>query len=260
MWFSIDFIRPPKASEMEQFVWRTVLDIIRTRYKNHDCEKRRHVKEVFSDDIDALDSTLLGGLKKGSQKYEQELSQYLHEWSMDLSKYVPGLVQASCKRLNLKPVIFIDNVDQLSPEYQAQIFLLAQRVTGLVGSITIVALREESYYTANVSKTFTAYSSRKFHIASPNFQKMIGNRIEYSLRRLQQQRDNAGVTRDEENKSQDIYDFLRIVEVGILENTRIGRFIKALCYGNMRFALEMFCMFITSGETDVRQDAEDPSP
>ncbi len=250
MWFSIDFIRPPSLSDMEQFVWETIQSIIRDRYKDHECEKRKYVKEVFSDDINALHTTFLSGLKQGTQKYEDKLSGYVHEWSKDLSRYVPGLVRVSCKRLGLKPLILIDNVDQLSPDYQARIFLLAQRVTGLVGSITVVALREESYYTANVKKTFTAYSSRRFHIASPHFQKMIGNRIEYSLKRLRQQ-ENGEVTSAEEDKRKAIYDFLRIVQGGILDNHRIGRFIKAICYGNMRLALEMFCTFITSGATDV---------
>lgn len=77
-------------------------------------------------------------------------------------------------------VIFVDNVDQLSPSYQAQIFMLAQRVTRLIGSVTVVALREESYYTASVQKTFTAYTNRKFHIASPQCRKLIVNRLRFA--------------------------------------------------------------------------------
>ena len=46
-------------------------------------------------------------------------------------------------------------------------------------------------------------------------------------------------------------DFLTLVQGAIEENDQIARFIKAICYGNMRFALEMFCTFITSGVTDV---------
>lgn len=247
MWFSVDFIRPPGLAEMESFVWQSVLDAVRSRYANRECEKRRYVKEVFAADITALDSTILGGYKQGTQRYEQALSPYLHEWSRNLSKYVPGIVRVACKRLDLKPVLFIDNVDQLKPDYQAQIFLLAQRVTGLLSSITVVALREESYYTANVKNTFTAYSTRKFHIASPHFRRMIGNRIEYALSRLQME--GSGDTAVE--KFTACYDFLRIVEGGILENERIARFIKSICYGNMRLALEMFCTFVTSGATDV---------
>ena len=88
-------------------------------------------------------------------------------------------------RRDFKIVLFIDNVDQLSPAYQAQIFMLAQRVTRIIGSITIVALREESYYSASVQRTFTAYVNRQFHIASPHFRRLVGNRINYALRYLE---------------------------------------------------------------------------
>ena len=92
---------------------------------------------------------------------------------------------------------------------------------------------EESYYMQR-QKTFTAYSNRKFHIASPHFRKMIGNRIEYALRRLQMTGSgNAAI-----EKFTACYDFLRIVEGGILENERIARFIKSICYGNMRLGTE----------------------
>ena len=169
MWFAIDFLHPPEPHAMEEYVWRSILEHIRIHYKQHDCEKRRHLKEVFADDIEALESTKLSGLARGKPKYEGVLSDVLHDWMNDLKNYVPRLVRTSCIRLGLKPVLFVDNVDQLSPAYQRDIFLLAQHVTDQLSSVTVVALREESYYTANIKKTFTAYNSRKFHIASPHF-------------------------------------------------------------------------------------------
>ena len=251
LWFLVDFIRPPDEPMMEHFVWSKVLDDLRSRYKHHECEKKKYLKEVFADDIAALELNVLSGFKEGTHKYETELSKYLHEWTSDLSRYVPKLVQVTCKRLGLKPVLFIDNVDQLSPDYQAKIFLLAQHVTGAMSSISIVALREESYYTANMRRTFTAYSTRRFHIASPLFKPMIANRIEYALKRLEKQQEDDQITPREEYRRQSIVDFLKIVEGGILENVRIGRFIQSLCYGNMRLALEMFSTFLVCGTTDV---------
>ena len=111
-------------------------------------------------------------------------------------------------------------------------------------------LREESYYTGSVQKTFTAYSSRKFHIASPHFRKMIGFRIEYAIRMIEHR---LGDEKDygQRNQLESIRDFLRIVQDAMVMNLKIGRFIKAICHGNMRFALEMFATFVTSGATDV---------
>jgi hypothetical protein len=52
--------------------------------------------------------------------------------------------------------------------------------------------------------------------------------------------------------AQDIYDLLTIVSNSLFSyNRNIIRFIEAICFGNMRSALEMFINFITSGATDV---------
>jgi hypothetical protein len=49
-----------------------------------------------------------------------------------------------------------------------------------------------------------------------------------------------------------IAEFLRIVEYSIFEkNKNIQRFIEAICFGNMRMALQMFTTFLISGATDV---------
>jgi len=134
------------------------------------------------------------------------------------------------------------------------VFLLAQRVTRTIGAVTILALREESYYSASIQKTFTAYTNRKFHIASPRFRRLIDSRIQFALGVLENQtgaidyvlRDGISIDRPA------IADFLRIIETSIFErNLNIARFIEALCFGNMRLALDMFTTFMTSGVTDV---------
>jgi hypothetical protein len=251
MWFAIDFLGGTIVlAEMEKFVWDSVLKDVRERYAEFHCEKRKYLNEVFDTDITALQSTLLEGMKEGTFKYNETLSPHLYKWQLDTVNYVPRLLRTSCERLGRVPVLLIDNVDQLSPEYQAQIFLLAQRLTRMVGAISLVSLREESYYTISVQKAFTAYTSRKFHVASPHFRKMIGNRIEYAIKMLQVEIDRINNT-SESFPQRSIRDFLLIVQEAMVENIKIGRFIKAICHGNMRFALEMFSTFVTSGTTDV---------
>jgi hypothetical protein len=190
LWFAVDFLQAPlDPLELEPFVWSNVLAAIQARYKDHRYERRRFLNEVFAPQITAIESTILENVKPGSSKHTSVLSPYLHEWQKDLRTYVPALLQASCRRDHRIPVLFIDNVDQLAPPYQAQIFLLAQRVSRLVDAVTIVALREESYYTASVQRSFTAFSSRKFHVASPWFRSLIRSRINYAIRLLSAESD-----------------------------------------------------------------------
>ena len=96
--------------------------------------------------------------------------------------------------------------------------------------------------------------NRKFHIASPWFRKMIDKRIRFALDILEKDKGPSeyvlrhGIAIDRPA----IADFLRIIDTSIFEHNRnIARFIDALCFGNMRLALSMFTMFMTSGVTDV---------
>jgi len=256
LWFHLDFLEAPvDPAAMEMFVWRSVLDQLRTRYDSPNLESRKNIKRAFRDNIDAIRQTALNRPGAGGSLYEEAaLSSYLEKWQADTTDYVPRLLRLARADRRLSVVIFIDNVDQLSPAYQAQVFLLAQRVTRVVDSITVLALREESYYAATLQKTLTAYTSRKFHIASPRFRKMIANRIGFALGILDKSIGPpdyvvpGGIALDRAA----VADFLKIIETSIFEQNRnIARLIEALCFGNMRLALGMFTLFMTSGATDV---------
>ena len=254
IWFHVDFLRaPPDLTEMERFVWRTVVDQLRTRYASPHLETRRNIKKAFATNINAIEHTGLRGLRPGTDAYEDALTPFLAKWQDDLPDYVPKLLSVGRSERGVEVVIFIDNADQLSPTYQAQIFLLSQRVTRSIGCITIVTLREESYYTANTQRTLTAYTNRKFHIASPRFRHLIGSRITFALRSLSDEESRNLITPEGiEFDATSIATFLKIVEFSIFEQNRnIARFVESLCFGNMRMALEMFTTFLVSGATDV---------
>jgi predicted type IV restriction endonuclease len=251
LWFPIDFLKAPlDPTQLEPFFWNSILNDIRTRYSARDFEKRRHLADVFGLEIEALRSTVLADLSKGTRAYDQALAPFLLEWQQQTSTYVPKLISTTSRREKVTPFFFIDNVDQLAAAYQAQIFLLAQRVTRMVDSVTVVCLREESYYTASVQKSFTAYSTRKFHIASPLFLKLIGNRIDYATKLLATS--SAPISRNAASDDEDIRNYLLIVKDSLFsKNKRIARMIDTICYGNMRLALDLFSTFLTSGATDV---------
>lgn len=255
LWFHLDFLEAPvDPQQTEAFAWRTVLQDLRGRYRELNIETRRNIKKAFADSIEVLSQTVLKAHTLPPGAYEQALSPYLERWVEDVIDYVPRILKVAKANRRLHIVLFIDNVDQLSPASQAQLFLLAQRVTRTVGALTILSLREESYYTANLQKTLTAYANRKFHIASPRFRKMIASRIRFALEMLEKSTGPAshvlghGIAIDRAA----IADFLKIIETSIFEqNHNIARLIEALCFGNMRLALDMFTLFMTSGATDV---------
>ena len=254
-WFHLDFLAAPLAVEdLETFVWQGVLAALREKYAGDFLEMRRFVKKMFADKIAAIEETALRHVKADSEEYEKAISPFLERWQEDLSDYVPRVLKYAKKVGQKAIVFFIDNVDQLDPAYQAKIFLLAQRVTRLVSATTIVAMREESYYAASIQKAFTAYTSRKFHIASPHFRAMISQRINFAIDQLAVPAEERSLValRGLQLEHEDIVGFLKIVQRSVFSWSRmLARFIEALCFGNMRMALEMFSTFLTSGASDV---------
>ena len=254
IWTYIDFLgAPPASRDLELFLYKTILDRIRNQYAQLGLEKRESLKTAFHDKIVSLRDSFLDAERLQEVEYERRLSKYMEKWISDLTEYVPRIVRLAQKQGKVK-VVCIDNVDQLSPEYQANIFLLAQRAVRQLEAVVIVALREESYYTASLQRAFTAYNNRKFHIASPPFRRLISSRIRYCQELLRLPEDvvltelKAGIKFDHKVISK----FLEIIQYSIFsKNRNIARFIEALSFGNMREALDMFATFLYSGATNV---------
>ncbi|MEE9130525.1 MAG: hypothetical protein V3T84_10950 [Phycisphaerales bacterium] len=254
-WFHVDFLGPPlEVGQMEQFVWSEILEKVRSIYASEFLETRTIIKKVFRDKIQALGQTALRQLHPDSSEYERVLSDYLDKWQLTEGDYLRRLLSYAKRTRGKAIVLFIDNVDQLAPEYQRSIFLLAQQTARRLDATTIVALREESYYSATVQQTFSAYASRRFHIASPSFRAMIGSRLVYAIEEMSKGPDDFTITalRGHVFDRQDIAEFLTIVQSSIFRwSSYLSRFVEAVCFGNMRMALEMFSTFLTSGASDV---------
>ncbi len=251
IWFYISFLSPPKQEDLEPFVYSHILEQIRDKYPLLDLESPTTILDAFQDEIRKVNKTIL--FKETEDEYSRRISKHLALWSSDVILYTSVLL-SYCKKKGNAIVLCFDNVDQLSPEYQGNIFLFAQKITKDINSVTIVALREESYYAANSRNTFTAYNIKSFHVASPDFRILIGTRLNYACQVLKRP-DNeirlilkSGVLIDK----QMILDFLEIIRYSLFDRNRnIVRYIESTAFGNMRYALEMFSRFLCSGNTDV---------
>ncbi len=226
---------------------------MRDSYSHLNLETRASILQAYEDQIKVLKQTVLLPEKITEQEREQKLSAYVVKWMEDINEYTPRIVRLAYNHGKTN-VVCIDNVDQLSPDYQAKIFLLAQKVAKEMDAVVIVALREESYYAASLQKAFTAYNNRKFHIASPPFLMLISHRLKYCRKMLDLPQEDVVVRLGTNIKfnREEISKFFDIIEYSIFSrNKNIVRFIESLSFGNMRESLDMFATFLYSGATNV---------
>jgi KaiC/GvpD/RAD55 family RecA-like ATPase/2-hydroxy-3-keto-5-methylthiopentenyl-1-phosphate phosphatase len=229
LWFYVDFLKVTEdPSKIEEYILRIIMEEFDKKYKSD------FISELSSLKIDTLKSEI---------RDVKALFSFLA-----LKGYTLSLV--------------LDNVDQhsyINAKYQEQALLIAKRLTDYLCTITILTLREESFFKSTMSGVLDAFPAQTFHISSPSFEDLIRARIEYVIRLLEKSDDEIGeilgnpiaisVSRDV------VKTFFRIVETSLRSSRRVGReilrFVKEISGGDMRTALYFFRTFLVSGNTDV---------
>lgn len=160
--------------------------------------------------------------------------------------------------------LVLDNVDQhsyVSPEYQEHAFLIARNLTDTLKTITILTLREESFFKSTMSGVLDSFPLPVFHIASPNFETLIRYRIDYVLKLIEKPNEEISrilrVDINIDEKREILKMFFEIVSNSFRHQRWMGeeilRFLEDISGGNMRLALYFFNIFLVSGNTDVHE-------
>jgi KaiC/GvpD/RAD55 family RecA-like ATPase len=161
--------------------------------------------------------------------------------------------------------IVVDNVDQhyqLYPEMQEKVFLEAQSITDALKTITILSLREESFFRHGFSGAYGAYFVSLNRVSPPHFNLLLQKRIEYLLNLLKLPEEEIGLRLKTKRpllkkEIEDLKTFFEIVRESFkpeMEKPKyIMKFIENIAGSNMRKGLEMFNLFLISGNTKVSE-------
>jgi len=234
-------------------------------------EERRRVKWFYIDfryapreEEKIRDHILKGILDEFRIKYGDLLVNYLKKLKID--KVEPTVEDILKLFLMLKyegyiPSLVIDNVDQHiheSPTFHESVFLDANNLTKELRTITIMTLREESYYGSRTG-VFDAYYIDQYRITPPNLRKLLLYRLDYVLRKLELSKDELKkwlkADLDFVTRIETIKEFLDIVKVTLQQraNRSVSRFVSRTCGGDMRKSLELFANFLVSGNTKIKE-------
>lgn len=229
VWFYVDFTKAsPEPGDIEKYIYSSVIEDFERRYGDK-------LKEIRGD--------LLHFEPKPDQK--------------DIL-----VVFSLLARKGYTTALVLDNADQhshVSPRYQEQVLLTANNLTDTLKTITIVTLREESFFKSTMSGVLDAFHPRVFHISSPSFEKLIRDRINYILTLLG--KPDAEIS-DMLRRNIELSSvrpvltmFFEIIRNSLRSSRKVGQdilaFIDEISGGNMRLALDFFNTFLVSGNTDV---------
>lgn len=249
----LDFLgREDSISAVNKFIWESLANrLVSTDDAFQDLET---LESIFFENI-----KLLRGIYKGTPQEEEKIRTKLEELVENKEKFTRAALRRYVDTKK-RVLLILDNVDQLSVPVQTHIFTIAESLSRELHCLCVLGIREETFASVIMQKHVTAYPVKAFHLASPSFQRLILRRIKYSITEIR-----AGTLLEDESKlgsqMQDVHDFLRMLRVSLIgpkspdgvrrRSPQIVRLLEAVSYGNMRFALEMFNSFITSGAADT---------
>ena len=204
------------------------------------------------------------------RRYSDKLKEELASVSLNSIKPEPKNITVLFTLLTLKGYtisLVLDNVDQhsyVSPKYQERTLLIAKRLTEDLKTITILTLREESFFRSTMSGVLDALPLPVFHISSPNFEKLIRHRIDYVLDLLEKEDEEIRATTRssiELGPTKEVLKmFFQIIKNSLRSNRPAGwkilRFMNDISGGDVRSALHFFATFLVSGNTDVDEMLE----
>jgi len=256
IWSHIDYLNygdselDTASLGLRAFTYQKILENRGKKFKVFWLSSGETLREIFKPKVDKAKLTVLYGVEENSsewQSIENEIIQKAFDNNEDLVKAI--LINA--QRRGLRPVIVLDNTDQLGERVQEDVFLLAQKLSNEFNALTIVSLREEKFFAAYRRGLFDAYGDKRFHIGSPALGKVLEKRLIYAKTKFDLIENKSAPEWGEDSKLSLLIDIF--ISSTTRKNQNIVRYLSCIYNGDMRFALIQFKEFIGSGNINVHK-------
>ena len=213
---------------------------------------REDILKLFSSEFKVYERQFLVGLKPESEEYQKLMRSFLTDHICD-TKLFCEKISLKYKSKNKGLIIFLDNMDQLSPDLQDLSYLTAIEIAKKLSCLVIISMREERFYIAKTKGALDAYHTPGYHLSAPVIPEVIIKRLLYIIEKLKYTKDpdlEYGIKTD--NDLITITNFLNIC-IYQLKNrdSHLSRFLRYATHGDVRQALDFFRGFISSGYTNV---------
>lgn len=259
VWLHIDYlpigdvVDDPEVitTQLRTFTYHELRKVIQKEYAELWPKDGETLRAVLAPDIAEARLTHLFGLAEGTPAWVEKENALVAEWLTDEARVVERILQMVALR-GLRVVLVLDNTDQQGERFQEAVFLLAQKLADTCKALTVVALREEKFFAAYRRGVFDAFGDRSFHIGSPNLEEVIRKRLNRALDRLHEELKGESSNSDVRAERQQIEYVLRaLIRSTARDNHNIVRMLACVSNGDMRYALQMFRDFVSSGNTQI---------
>lgn len=247
----LDFRLKEKGQEVRRFFYDTLRQLL-SKNELFLSLTEKYLCKVYAPEIKSLSVGPLANLQKTNRKYfEEKISDFLVDRYSDVEDYMTRTLRYLADKCAVRCVIVLDNVDQLDSALQQEIFTFAHSVVGKAHALAILTMWEETYLRSKRGGALSAYQTMAHTIPPTSVVDIIERRLQYILEKLTNGGPACALLPDE-SLINDVRGFLVLVRQSLLHNRkRVRYFLESIAMGNLRTAMEVFSIFLTSGHTDA---------
>lgn len=248
--FYIDFgHKPTLEKDLRTFIETEIVAQLLEKH-NINIEERNFVHGVLHRAIEFFDKGIYCDIKETNPaEFRQKQVEFIAEKLRDRDSYLRSCLNHIERGHKKQLVIFLDNVDQRSYEFQDQAFLVAESIAENWPVTVFISIRPETFYRSKVSGTISAYHPRAFTIAPPRVDKVVNRRLVYGLKLLE--RGQSLLSGDVHVKSERLGNYIKVLIHSFSNNLHLMQFLDNMVGGNIRLALSFVGVFIGSGHVDT---------
>lgn len=250
----IDFgTRPAVTDELRGYAVSEIIRQLRVSY-DADVNDRQFVRGVHNQRIQDFGKGIYADLQEidpvGFKKKEIE---FIAELVADREEHLKLSLEHASKGQKRQIVLFLDNVDQRSPTFQEEVFLMSHAFANNWPVTTFVSLRPETFSLSRARGALAAYQPRVFTIEPPRIDLVLKKRLNFALAQLRQFGTLPGMSPGYSIQSDRLESYLVMLINAFDSRDDIIELIDNMCSGNVRRALEFVSFFVGSGHVDSRK-------
>jgi hypothetical protein len=248
----IDLLKIENNKEVvKQHIWTNIVESI-DKEKILEQDRRSLINNLYKDKFQIASKQDLYGIDTKSTEFNIRLNQLVTNWKSDKIDTSIRLIKYY-RNMSKTYIIVVDNTDQLTREIQDYCFSLTQDLSKRLECLVVLNMREERFYNSNIHGILDAYQTPGLHISAPIPKHVFTRRLDYILNIISDKsRFDAYFENLDFTELESLTDFLKIIRREFDKNdSHLVKFLKASAQGDIRFSLELFSKFISSGYLNI---------
>lgn len=212
------------------------------------------IRAVYNREINDFQRGLFGPLKQTDPtEYSRQEIAMLASYAADPLPHMARCLHHLRGSRKYDFVVILDNVDHHAPEFQEQIYRIAESLAAKWPAAVFVSLRPSTFYRSRKTGALAAYQPRTFTVSPPRVNEVVLKRLDFAMRQLEDTGRLDSFPRGLTVSSESLMEYLRVLQTAFTVDRPIIELVDNLSSGNVRTALGYLQDFVGSGYVDTER-------